>query len=289
MMDFYRFKLGKFDCAIIKDLDFVYQAKDFAINATKEELEGAVTKYHGKPDVIPSPYIALWVDTGSSQLLIDTGIGYSETPLSFQGKDHYFKGQLLNVMRREGINPAEIDTVVLTHFHPDHIGGVFNDDEKLNFPNANFVFFQKEWNYWFSDAAQNIPYIFSHFINKQIAPLKDVSHEGLKEHTQEIYPGIHLLFTPGHTPGHMAVRLESQGQHLLYISDAVLHPMCLENPHWQTAFDFDQQLTYDSKIKLVEQAVKENYLVCAFHFPFPCLGYFKPENDHWIWEPMKLD
>ena len=287
-MDFHRFKLGKFDCAIIKDLDFVYQAKDFAINAQEQELADCVRKYHGDSEVIPSPFIALWIDTGKEQLLIDTGTGHSQKPLSFQGREIYFKGNLLHILKREGIDPAGIDTVLLTHFHPDHIGGIFDESGQLNYPNATFLFYQKEWEFWLSDEAAMLPPIFDYFIQKQIVPLQGHRIHGMPAESREIREGIQILFTPGHTPGHMAVLLDSEGEQLLYISDAFLHPMQLENPKWQTVFDHDHAQAFDTKTKLLLQAVQEEWLICAFHFPFPGLGYVQKESDHWVWSPLEL-
>jgi glyoxylase-like metal-dependent hydrolase (beta-lactamase superfamily II) len=282
----YRFSLGQFDCIVFKDLDFVYDSSVVGVDVPKDELNEQMLKYHGSTKSFPSPFIALWVNTGQNQILIDSGCGFSERAYSFNNQEVFFKGQLLTLMKKEGIDPALISKVILTHFHPDHIGGVFNDLGKPNFPNAEYIFHKIEWDFWFSEKSKVMPDLFLQFIERQIEPLKKYKTRKVEGQVSEIAPGIKTVLMPGHTPGHMMVSIESEGQKMVYAADTVVHPMHLDKLDWKTVFDYDQDLAIVSRKKLLREAAKENYLMCMFHFPFPGLGYVSAEGYHWTWQAV---
>ena len=136
--DQYKFKLGEFDCTIYKDLMFKYQAKDYFINAEEEALSQSLEKYKIDPEHIPSPFIAMLLQKGNQKILIDTGTGYSDEPIVFRGNKFMIKGKLSQLLEADGVKREDITDVILTHFHPDHIGGVYSSEGQLNFPNAKF-------------------------------------------------------------------------------------------------------------------------------------------------------
>ncbi len=106
---------------------------------------------------------------------------------------------------------------------------------------------------------------------------------------REIVPGIRMLPTPGHTPGHMAVVVSSGQEELLYISDAALHPIHLEQPAWYPAYDLDPDQALSSKCRLFDFAATDSALVLAFHFsPFPSLGHVIKQGSGWRWEPVDM-
>ncbi len=131
-------------------------------------------------------------------------------------------GKLIPNLRAEGITPEEIDFVILSHVHPDHAGGNLDEDGKLAFPNAQFVMWQKEWTFWTNDPDLS-GFKIAQFVlllidcaNRNIPPIQD--RLTLIEREEEIVPGIHAMFTPGHTPGHMALIISSGEEKLLYTS-----------------------------------------------------------------------
>jgi len=188
--EIYRCKIGDFECTIFKDLMFKYLAKDFFINAEKKELEESLLKHNLSPDNIPSPFIAMLLQDGDRKILLDTGIGYSEEPIVFRGKEVFWQGQLSHLLEKENVNPDEITDVVITHFHPDHIGGVFSSNNQLVFPNAIFHMHQKEWDYWHSSKSDNQPPLFKFFIENNITPLKNKNINLIKHDYQELVKGI---------------------------------------------------------------------------------------------------
>jgi glyoxylase-like metal-dependent hydrolase (beta-lactamase superfamily II) len=280
----FKIKIGNLQCTIFRDLMFKYQAKDYFINASPEELEPSLRKLHITPDNIPSPFIAVLLQQDDKKILIDTGMGFSEKPLVFRGNSYVIKGRLHQLLQQENIKVEDITDVIITHFHPDHIGGLFSEENKLNFPNAQFHIHEDEWTYWHSSLSNNQPPLFKYFIEKNITPLKNLNRNLFKGDFANILPGITAVKAEGHTPGQIALILHSGKEQLLYISDAFLHPLHIERLDWQTNYDLDHQKAKQSRVKLLELAHKDNMLMNAFHFDFPGLGRIDKFNSGWTWK-----
>ncbi|MEP7319626.1 MAG: MBL fold metallo-hydrolase [Panacibacter sp.] len=279
-----KIKIGKISCTVFRDLMFKYLAKDFFINASQEELNQLLNKYHINPDNIPSPFIAVLLEYDDKKIFIDTGIGFLEEPLVFRGESYVFKGRLHQLMEQENIKKEHITDVIITHFHPDHIGGIASHEGKLNFPGARFHAHEDEWNFWHSSQSDNQPALFKYFIEKNITLLKDLNLNLCKGEFADLLPGITAVKTDGHTPGQIALNINSGSEHLLYISDALLHPLHAEHLDWQTNYDWDHQKAKQSRIKLLELAYKNSMLVNAFHFNFPGLGRIDKFENNWTWK-----
>jgi glyoxylase-like metal-dependent hydrolase (beta-lactamase superfamily II) len=279
-----KLKIGEFDCTIFRDFQFKYLAKDFFINANEKELIPALEKYNVSSQNIPSPFIAILLQHKERKILIDTGIGFSEKPIVFRGASHEFKGRLHHLLQQEGTRTQDITDVIITHFHPDHIGGIYSENEQLNFPNARFHMHGDEWQYWHSSQSVNQPPMFSFFIEKNITKLKNKNLHLVKGEFTELIPGITAVKVDGHTPGQIAVVIHSAKEKLLYISDTFLHPLHIERTDWQTNYDLDHEKAKLSRIKLLELAYKDGMLVNAFHFDFPGLGNVDKQKGTWIWK-----
>ena len=285
--DVVKCKIGKIQCTIFRDLMFKYQAKDYFVNASQEELEPSLRKFNVTADNIPSPFISVLLQQGDKKILIDTGMGFSEKPLVFRGNSYVMKGRLRQLLQQENVKLNDITDVIITHFHPDHIGGLFTEENKLNFPNAKFHIHNDEWTYWHSASSDNQPALFKHFIEKNITPLKNLNLNLIKGDFVNILNGITAVKADGHTPGQIALIIHSGKTQLLYISDAFLHPLHMERLDWQTNYDLDHQKAKQSRIKLLELAHKDNMLINAFHFDFPGLGRINKSQSGWIWNYTK--
>jgi len=279
-----KMKIGKINCTVFRDLMFKYLAKDFFINASQEELNQSLNNYHIAADNIPSPFIAILLEYDDKKIFIDTGIGFLEEPLVFRGGSYVFKGRLHQLLRQENIKTEDITDVIITHLHPDHIGGIANHDGKLNFPNARFHIHEDEWSFWHSSQSDNQPALFKYFIEKNITVLKDLNLNLCKGEFADLLPGITAVKTDGHTPGQIALDINSGNEHLLYISDAFLHPLHIEHLNWQTNYDWDHEKAKQSRTKLLELAYKNSMLVNAFHFNFPGLGRIDKFGNNWTWK-----
>ncbi len=281
--DVVQVKIGKFKCTLFRDLMFKYNATDFFTNANSEDLKQSLDRYGVGSGTIPSPFVAVLLQQDDKKILIDTGIGFSEKPVNVKGTSLVLKGRLLQLLQQEGVKKEDITDVIITHFHPDHIGGIFSEEAKLNFPNARFHMHEEEWQYWHSSQSDNQPAQFNYFIEKNITALKEGNLHLVKGDFAELLPGITAVKADGHTPGQIALIIHSGKEHLLYASDAFLHPLHIENLNWRTNYDLDHEKAKGSRIKLLELAYKENMLVNAFHFDFPGLGRVDRSNKNWKW------
>ncbi len=283
----YRFILGNFRCTIFRDLMWKYKAQDYFINANQQELQEEMDKFQLNPDHISSPFIAILLQNGDKNILIDTGAGYSDEPLVFRGNSFELKGKLVHLLQEEGIEKEDITDVIITHFHLDHIGGIYSDKAKLNFPNAKFHLPKDEWNFWHSSKSDSQIPLFKWFVENKVTPLKEEYLNLIEGELTDILPGIKAVTAPGHTPGQIALIIGNADEPLLYISDAFLHPIHIERINWRTNYDFDHEKATKTREKLLDLANSENMLVNGFHFNFPGLGHVSRKGPAWRWEYIK--
>jgi glyoxylase-like metal-dependent hydrolase (beta-lactamase superfamily II) len=275
------FKVGDIDCVALSDGTFKYPATWFFSNVPNQQLEDKLREANFPTAEVVSPYTCLLVKTGTETLLIDTGAdGLAPTT-----------GDLQTNLAAQSVRPDQITTVVLTHAHPDHIGGVLNSEGKAAFPNARYIMAKTEWDFWTSGPDLRSTALDSHIqdllINcaqKNLPPLKPRIE--LLEKEREIAPGIVAVPAPGHTPGHIAVVISSAKQQLLHIADAVLHPMHMRYPSWRNVFDLNENDAVTTRQKLLDRAAADKCNMLAYHFPFPGLGTVATSGAGWQWEPI---
>ena len=288
--EIHQFKVGSFECIAVSDGTYTYAPPIFPIpgtflfaNAQREHLEQVLREHNLDLEQWTewiSPYICLVVDTGKHRVLVDTGADGLATST----------GRLLQNLQGGGISPADIDTVILTHGHPDHLGGNTDAEGKLVFQNARHVIWRDEWDFWMSEQAErkldeHVKEVLLKFARKNLPPIQ--GQLDIINHETGIVPGIQAIAAPGHTPGHMALAISSGNEQLLCISDAVLHPIHLEQPGWYAGVDFAPEQTVATRRRLLNRAATEKALVLAFHFPFPGLGYIIQKGQAWQWQPIE--
>ena len=273
-MESFTFNVGAIRCIAVHDGEAKYYAEDYVANGDRERVVAALERHGHPPDAIPSPYSGLVVQTEGRVMLVDTGAG-NLTPNV---------GHLAQNLRAAGIVAEQVDTVVLTHAHPDHIGGIADEAGQPAFPNARYVLWRDEWAWWTREEnlAPLAP-VFGEWVHHNLLPVAD--RVDLLYREADLAPGVHVLATPGHTEGHLAISVASGGEELLYISDAALHPIHLEHPDWHPIWDQDRDRAAASKRRLFDHAADTGALVLAFHFPpFPSLGRVERRGKRWHWE-----
>lgn len=256
------FVVGSIECEVVSD---GYAANDREIvfaNVAPEELGPALEGQLDERGKVVTPYNPFLIRADGKTVLIDTGIGeYAEL---FQAP----AGRLLESLRGRGVNPRDIDFVILTHGHPDHVGGLTTERAGLRqpvFENARHVIWRAEYDFWISEASDALPEMLTSPPRIQLPPLREAGVLEMIDDETEVVPGVRLVFAPGHTPGHMALEIAEGNDSFLYLADAVVHELNFEHPDWLSAVDTIPQVTVETRRRLLDRAVERGSIVTAFH------------------------
>ena len=273
----YSFQVGAFTCFSLLDGYVSYPIQNMYSNVPKDEVEAELRRHDLPVDYVTTPYTYLLVRTGQNNILVDAGAG------------DFFPttGGLVQSLRLAGLEPGQIDTVIISHAHPDHIGGMLDERGRPVYPNAHYYLTHDEWAFWFSENAEaRTAPIFVSTARKNLEPVKERVEQ--VDEASEILPGIKILPAYGHTPGHAVVWIESQGKKLMYVADTVLQPLHLEHPGWLPVYDILPEKAALSKQSVFDLAAEEHALVLGQHFPpFPSLGTISCQEHGWRWEPIR--
>jgi glyoxylase-like metal-dependent hydrolase (beta-lactamase superfamily II) len=246
----------------------------------KERYEPGLLQRGEDPQHIEIPYTCLFIDTGREKLLVDTGVGVDSSRPDL--------GRLLPLLRAEGIEPHEIGTVILSHGHPDHIGGCLNPSGQPAFPNARYVMCRKDWDFWMSNPSLAELPVDESFKKSMLASTQKnlpgiQAQLDLVDPDTEIVPGIVAIGAFGHSPGQMGLEISSADDQLLFVADAIVLPLHLEYPEAIGATDHRPSEMVETRIRLLEKAAREKSLVSTSHLAFPGLGYVAPKRNRWEW------
>jgi glyoxylase-like metal-dependent hydrolase (beta-lactamase superfamily II) len=264
----YRLKLGDFQLTALFDGVWYLPIDDkFVRNAGAAEVNQALAAAFLPPNVLPISFTALLVNTGSKLVLIDTGTA---------GQVADTAGSMLENLRTAGIDPRAVDTILISHFHPDHIDGIKTKDGAKVFPNAEILVPEPEWDFWMNDAnmAPAEGAVKRYFLNAHRI-FRDIASEVRRfKPGAEVAPGIVSIPAFGHTPGHTAFAIHSGNQSMLSMSDTVRNPyLFARHPDWQPTFDMDGPLAVATRRQMLDRVVADRMLVQAYHFPFPACGH----------------
>ena len=269
----YRYRIGDFEITAVYDGYFPLDAKTFITNQPLSAVEKALSDVFLPTHTVPTPLTPLIVNTGRNLVLIDTGDGDFLPNVA---------GHVVRNMRAAGINPEDVDTVLLTHFHVDHLCGLRLNDGSYQFPNARIHVPEGEWAYWMDDGnwsrAPERQQIYFANSRRVFLPIADkVERFGPDK---EIVPGIRSIATPGHTPGHSSFMVSSEGQDLLVWGDTSNHTdIALRFPLWTPSADMDQQLALTNRMRMLDMAITDRLRVSCFHAPFPANGFIRKLSD----------
>lgn len=270
----YRFRVGSVECLAVNDGTHVYDAGGYFAGVPSEIVAAELRRFGDTPEHIVSPYTNMAIKTVDGWVLVDTGAG-KLSPAT---------GHLRERLQAEGIGSDDVALVIITHAHPDHIGGITDGEGHVQYPGARWVMLLDEWRFWTSPAARQFPPIFTQFVEKNLPPIAD--KVTLFDGETEVAPGVWILPAPGHTPGHAVVAVRSAHDECVYAADSVLHPLHLEHPEWQPIFDMDHERAAESARRVFDRAAEREALVLAFHFPFPSVGHVSRHGTGWRWEPL---
>ena len=264
---FYRYMVGELELTAVHDGFYSRPLDGLVTNAPLKTVEDGAAAMLMPTDRLVIPFTTTVVNTGSRLVVIDTGNGNSGAVTS---------GQWMTNFRAAGFTPEQVDTVILSHFHGDHINGLRLKDGTAVFPGAEIMVPAAEWAYWMDDAKMasapdGLKGAFGN-VRRVFGPMAN----DVKQYTpdRELVTGLTAIAAPGHTPGHTAFAVTSGAGRLLLLSDTTNHPaLFARNPEWSGVFDIDPEMARTTRRRMLELAVAERMQVAFYHAPFPATGY----------------
>ncbi|MDD2335225.1 MAG: MBL fold metallo-hydrolase [Geobacteraceae bacterium] len=282
---YYRLQLGQFEITALYDGAIELDTK-LLHNITASDLNRLLSRmFVGNPKMQTAVNIYL-INTGSHLVLVDTGAGNLFGPSL---------GYVLQNMKAAGYGPAQVDTVIITHMHPDHIGGLLDPRGQPLFPNAKIMVSQRESDFWLSKKVaagaptKDQPY-FTMARNSAAPYLTRSQWQTFKEGSV-LMPGIQAVKANGHTPGHTAYAVESEGHRLLIWGDLVhAHAVQFARPGVSIDFDTDQKQAIATRQSIMKTMAAGKSLVAGMHLPFPGIGHVRADGKcRYSWVPIEFE
>ena len=269
-----RFKVG--DIEVIQMFDGYWEkAHDagFIKNASIDETKAALKAGGQTDEFVPISFTVTAVKIKDRLVLFDAGTGGQVSP----------KAGLVasNNMKAAGIDPAKVTTIVMTHFHADHISGLMAKDTNAPiFPNAEIIVPAGEYKYWTNPAnagGKRIQAVFPTWKNiKQFDGEKDVT------------PGVRAINTNGHTPGHTSYQVSSGRNQMIVLGDVSNIPsLFVKHPEWRAVFDVDGELAEKNRRKIYDRVVASGTTITGYHFGLPGAGKIKKDGKGYAFVPVK--
>jgi glyoxylase-like metal-dependent hydrolase (beta-lactamase superfamily II) len=271
---FYRFPLGKFQATVISDGPLPLGKPTDTMKGMPEADVSKMLSDNFLPlDNIVLEQNILVLNTGNRLVMFDSGMGFSKAfgPTS---------GRLLTSLREAGIQPAQIDDIICTHAHIDHIGGLATAKGKKHFPNATIHISKADYDFWTDETK---------LTNKDLGAFVKHARDNLLPYKgkinfvadgKEVLPGIQAMSAPGHTVGHMIYLIESEKQRLAFTGDVSHHQILLtERPKTEFAYDSDPKQAVQTRVRIFDMLSKDKIPLLAFHFPWPGYGNLAKQGD----------
>jgi glyoxylase-like metal-dependent hydrolase (beta-lactamase superfamily II) len=275
----YRFQFGGFEVMPIMDSKAIRSGLTpaFGGEANADAVKALAKANRIDSDRYEHPFTPLLVNTGKELVLFDTGNGSLRDEYE-QLKNRLPPGNLVARMGELGYKPEDVDVVVLTHGHPDHIGGLTKGGKEV-FPNARYVFGATEFDYW--NKGENIRE--ARKLNRELY-VKIVVPLGNKatmiKPGDEVVPGIRAVDCFGHSAGLMAFTIESEGKRMINWADTCNHyVVAIQRPDLQLDVDDDKEKAVATRKRILDMVNKEDMLVAGFHMPYPGIGYIDKDKD----------
>ena len=275
----FRFTMGDIRLTIVSDGFFRLPTDGLGVNADPAEVQAFLKRHFLSPELGYSHTNHLVVETGDATVLVDVGSGnrFMETT-----------GRLMSNLEAAGIDPFAITHVVITHAHPDHIGGIRDDFDEALIPDAEYILGEVEHDHWMQDGlVDRVAPEDQQFV---LGAVNSISVDGVEwtlvGDGHEVVPGVTLIDTPGHTPGHMSLRVDSGDMSLIALGDAMSHAYTnFAHPEWYNGFDADGEQTVATRKRLLDMAAADRIAVLGYHFPFPGVGHVQKDGDAYRFVP----
>jgi glyoxylase-like metal-dependent hydrolase (beta-lactamase superfamily II) len=273
---FYRYKVGDFEVTVVTDGVSRFKLPDtFVANVKADEVKNALAAAHMDREIFNNTYTPIVVNTGSKLVLIDTGMGEAGFA---QSKGAF--GQTKDNMAAAGLKPENIDTVIISHYHGDHVNGLVKADNSPAYPNAEILVPAVEHKFWMDDGEMSragsgrMEGLFKN--NRRVFNAEVLKRVRTYEWGKEVVPGITAVDTSGHSFGHTSLVVQS-GNSKVFVQGDVTHVPYLfaRNPGWHLMFDQDPNKAEATRRKTYDMLASEKMMVQGFHYPFPAHAYIE--------------
>jgi len=274
----YTFSVGDFTCSVVSDGvgEHTTEALLQRLDGSPELMRDALERLHPE-GTYQSAMNALLVQTPDGVVLVDTGNGPRGEPATGE-----VARRVAEVLPRE-----QVDVVILTHGHGDHIGGLQDAEGNLAYPSARYLMSAIEWEGLMGAVGRFAREPDDSYFRSRLLAIQPRLQLVEGEEEAEALPGVRLLPAPGHTLGHMVVLLQSRDERLLHLADTIHYPVQFQEPSWSPNFDATTDLSVPNRQALLNLAADdEGLLVMAYHFGFPGLGRVRREGEAFGWEEL---
>ncbi len=281
---FYRFQVGDFQVTAIQDGAAGFPPDFFAANAEPGSVAALLEENNlPVPEVLVGSINVLLVQAGDRLVLLDTGFG----SISLDPNAPPPGGKLLATLDLLGMGADAVTDVLISHFHPDHLG-MISDMQAPTFPNAAYYLPQAEYDFVTSGVATGNEQVdgIIQLANALLAPISANDQLELFDDEAEPIPGIQTIPAPGHSPGHVTVMLNSNGSQMLNMVDSAINYLAsLQHPEWYFGFDAAPDVAVESRRMILGMAADEQIPVFGYHFPFPGTGVIDHDGDGFRFVP----
>ena len=246
-------------------------------SATPEEI--SATAAAGDPNLfdrdrnlLVMSFHSIVVRTPGCTILVDSCVG-NDKPRPNNPHWHQRRGTYLEDLAVAGLAPEDIDIVMCTHLHADHVGWntrLQNGEWVPTFPNARYLFAKTEVEHWQQVLENSPPDEINHGSwADSVAPILEAGQAVLVAADQQVADGVALIGAPGHTPGNVIVKLEQRGERAYLTGDVIHHPIQVEHPQWSSCFCWDPEQSAETRLKTLTTLAREDAWLLPAHFPTP--------------------
>ncbi|MEM9107382.1 MAG: MBL fold metallo-hydrolase, partial [Pseudomonadota bacterium] len=265
---FARFKVGDFEVNTLLDGSLTREDPQniFGLNVSADEFKSVSDANLIPVDRTRFFFTPTLINTGNELVLFDTGLGEN--------------GNIKAAMASAGYTPDQVDIVVITHMHPDHIGGLMTG-EAATFPNARYVTGSAEYDFWTKEGAEGGA---GPLVAKNVVPLAEKIT--FVKDGESVVSGITAMEAFGHTPGHMVYMIESNGNQLVLTADLANHYVwSVAYPDWEVLFDMNKEAAAANRRKVLGMLAADRIPFIGYHMPFPALGYIQARDSGFQYVP----
>ena len=253
----------------------------FIANASLDDVKSAMLKAGLPADFVSIPFTVVVIKNGGKTILCDSGTGGQVQPTA---------GKFMANLKAAGIDPTKIDTILISHFHPDHIFGLMEKEtNKPVYPGVEIIVSDAEYKFWTDPAViDKLPEARKGLARRIQAVFPTWKNIRQVEGEPEVAPGIRFVSSPGHTPGHRAFHLSSGSSQLMISNDTAYVPaLVVANPGWHGQYDQNAAMAEESRRKLLDRVIADKVMICGYHFPFPGAGTIAKDGTGYALTVMK--